>query len=88
MQSAGGEGRKDFPIIKQCLPLNFGPELCTIKVEDQSFFFIDETIDNRIIKERSSYAIITVVQGSAGEKQTEQEFVNMIGKNVWRWYAR
>ena len=60
----------------------------TIKVEDQSFFFIDETIDNRIIKERSSYAIITVVKGSAGEKQTEQEFVNMIGKNVWRWYAR
>lgn len=33
-QSTGGEGRKDFPIIKECLPWNFGPELCTIKVED------------------------------------------------------
>jgi hypothetical protein len=40
-----------------------------------------------MINERSSSAIIKVVQGSVGEKQIEQEFVNMIGKNVWRWYA-
>jgi hypothetical protein len=73
---------------KKCLPWNFGPELCATQVEDQSFFYIEEKVDNRMIKEKSSTAIITVVQGNVSEKQIELEFMNMLGKNLWRWSAR
>uniref|UniRef100_A0A804LT84 DUF4283 domain-containing protein n=1 Tax=Zea mays TaxID=4577 RepID=A0A804LT84_MAIZE len=41
-----------------------------------------------MIKEKSSTAIITVVQGNVSEKQIELEFMNMLGKNLWRWSAR
>jgi hypothetical protein len=37
-----------------------------------------------MIKEKSSTAIITVVQGNVGEKQIELEFMNMLDKNMWR----
>jgi hypothetical protein len=70
---------------KKCLPWNLGLELCVAQVEDQSFFYIEETIDNRMIGERSSTAMISMVQGSVDEKQIEQEFVNLLWKNVWRW---
>lgn len=30
---------------KGCVPWNTGPELCAAQVEDQSFFFIEESID-------------------------------------------
>jgi hypothetical protein len=73
---------------KKCLPWNFGPDLCAAQVEDQSFFYIEEKVDNRMIKEKSSTAIITVVQGNVGEKQIELEFMSMLGKNLWRWSAR
>ena len=73
---------------KKCLPWNFGLELCAAQVEDQSFFYIEEKVDNRMIKEKSSTAIITVIQGNVGEKQIELEFMNMLGKNLWRWFAR
>lgn len=46
---------------KKCLPWNFGLELCATQVEDQSFFYIDEKVDKRMIKEKSSTTIITVV---------------------------
>jgi hypothetical protein len=52
------------------------------------FFFIEEKIDNRMIKENTTTAIISIVQGVVGEKQIEHEFMNMFGKNVWRWFAR
>ncbi|PWZ08767.1 hypothetical protein Zm00014a_022650 [Zea mays] len=74
--------------MQKCLPWNFGPELCAAQVEDQSFFYIEEKVDNRMIKEKSSTAIITVIQGNVGEKQIELEFMNMLGKNLWRWFAR
>lgn len=46
---------------KRCVPWNMGSELCATQVEDQSFFFIDESIDNRMIKEKSSTTVIYVV---------------------------
>jgi hypothetical protein len=41
-----------------------------------------------MIKEKASTTIVSVVQGLVGEKQIEQEFMNMVGKSVWRWSAR
>lgn len=41
-----------------------------------------------MIKEKASMTIISVVQGAMGERKLEQEFMNMLGKNVWRWSAR
>jgi hypothetical protein len=54
--------------------------MCAIQVEDQSFFYIEEVIDTRMVRERTSTAVITMVQGSVGERQIEQEFVNLVGK--------
>jgi hypothetical protein len=58
------------------------------KLRIKVFFYIEERVDNRMIKEKSSTAIITVVQGNVGEKQIELEFMNMLGNNLWRWSAR
>lgn len=86
-ETCGGDDHTVF-YCKKCLPWNLGPELCAAQVEDQSFFYIEESIDTRMIRERSSTAVISVVQGTVGEKQIEQEFVNLVGKNIWRWTAR
>lgn len=40
-------------------------------------------VGNWMIKERSGTTDITVSRGSWG-KQIEQEFMNLLGKNVWR----
>jgi hypothetical protein len=67
---------------------NFGPELCAAQVPDQSFFFIDEQIDQKVLKERASVAIITVTDGVLNAKQIEQEFRNIISNDTWRWSAK
>lgn len=73
---------------KKCLPWNYGPELCATQVEDQSLFFIDECIDPRVAKEKSSTAVISVVSGDVSAKLIEMEFTNLIGTESWRWIAR
>jgi len=73
---------------KRCLPWNLGPELCAAQVEDQSFFFIDECIDPRVVKEKASTAVISVKQGSVNAKQIELEFMNLIGADTWKWKVR
>lgn len=70
------------------VPWNAGPELCATHVEDQSFFYINEKIDSKMIKEKPSTTIITVVQGEVDEKHIEMKFKNLLGKNVWRWPER
>ncbi|CAL4943271.1 unnamed protein product [Urochloa decumbens] len=67
---------------------NFGLELCAAQVEDQSFFFIDEHIDPRAFKEKSSTAIISVIEGNATAKHIEVEFQNTVDNIQWRWVAR
>lgn len=73
---------------KRYIPWNVGPELCTAQVEDQSFFFIDECIDTSVAKEKASTAVISITRGSVNAKQIEQEFMNLIGAEGWKWYAR
>lgn len=73
---------------KRCVPWNMGPELCAAQVEDQSFFYIEECIDPRVVKEKASTAVITVVSGMVTAKQIEMEFMNLIGAGTWRWQAR
>ncbi|CAO2150011.1 unnamed protein product [Urochloa humidicola] len=67
---------------------NFGPELCAAQVPDQSFFFIEEQIDHRALKEKSSTAIITVTNGEINARQIEQEFRNILSPDLWRWNAK
>lgn len=73
---------------KECLPWNYGPELCATQVEGQIFFHIDECIDPRVSKEKSSTAVITVLSGDTNAKLIELEFMNLIGADAWRWHAR
>jgi hypothetical protein len=65
-----------------CLPWNYGPELCAAHVEGHSFFHIDEIIDTKISTERASTAIITVLRGKVTAKDIEQMFMNLLGANV------
>ncbi|RLN04304.1 hypothetical protein C2845_PM13G12270 [Panicum miliaceum] len=67
---------------------NLGPELCAAQVPDQSFFFIDEHIDTRAAREKSSTAIITIISGELTSKQIELEFRDVVGKEFWKWVAR
>ena len=70
------------------MPWNVGPELCAAQVEDESFFYIDECIDARVAKEKSSTTVITVIRGAVNAKQIELEFMNLIGADAWRRHAR
>jgi len=45
-----------------------GPELCAAQVPDQSFFHIDEHIDSKAARDKSSTAIISVIQGELTAK--------------------
>lgn len=39
---------------KMCLSWNYGPKLCASQVEDQIFFYIEEDIDPRMVREKES----------------------------------
>ena len=67
---------------------NLGPELCAAQVPNQSFFFVDEHIDQRVLKEKASTAIITVLNGEISAKQIDMEFTNVLSPDYWRWNAR
>ena len=67
---------------------NMGPELCAAQVPDQSFFHIDEHIDQKTSRDRSSTAIITVVRGELTAKQIELEFRNIVSHEYWKWSAK
>lgn len=73
---------------RRCVPWDVGLELCAAQVEDQSFFFIDECIDPNVAKEKVSTTVITVMKGFVNAKQIETEFMNLIGVDGWKWYAR
>lgn len=71
-----------------CLPWNFGPELCAAQVEGRSFFHIDEIIDSKISRERASITMIMVLLGKVSAKDIEHMFMNLLSANAWRWIAR
>lgn len=73
---------------RKCLPWNYGPELYATQVEDQSFFYIEECIDPRATREKSSIAVISVVSGDVNARLIEMEFANLIRIESWRWIAR
>ena len=47
---------------------NSGPELCAAQVPDQSFFYIEEQVDQKIMREKASTAINTVTNGTLTAK--------------------
>ncbi|KAG2602427.1 hypothetical protein PVAP13_5KG678600 [Panicum virgatum] len=67
---------------------NVGPELCAAQVMNQSFFYIDENIDPKVVREKASTAIITVRKGELSAKQIENEFKTVVSSEHWKWIAR
>lgn len=67
---------------------SMGPELYAAQVHNQSFFYIDEHIDQRVIRHRASLAIITVIRGVLTAKELEMEFRSILNPDTWRWNAR
>lgn len=67
---------------------NLGRELCAAQVPYLSFFFIDEHIDAKASKEKSSTAIITVFPDVLASKLIEMEFKNIVSGDISKWNAR
>ena len=67
---------------------NLGPELCAAQVPNQSFFYIDEHVDQKLKREKASTAIVTVINGVMSAKQIEGEFRRIVGADVWKWSAK
>lgn len=53
-------------------------------MEDQSFFFIEESVDPRVSKEEECIGVINIIQGHATVKQIEQQFMYLVGSNSWK----
>ena len=66
---------------------NAGPKLCAAQVHKQSFFFIDENIDLKASKDKTSTAIITMVKGDLTAKMIENEFTRLVSSAHWKWSA-
>lgn len=62
--------------------------MCAAQVSNQSFFYIDENIDPKTSREKSSTAIITVSRGDLTSKQLENEFKSVVSSEHWKWSAR
>ena len=62
--------------------------MCCSDPESEFFFHIDEHIDQKTSRDRSSTAIITVVRGELTAKQIELEFCNIISHEYWKWSAK
>lgn len=71
-----------------CLPWNYGPELCAAQVEGQGFFHIDEIIDPKVAREKASTAVISIISGSVSAKDIEHMFMNLLGSDAWCWTVR
>jgi hypothetical protein len=57
-------------------------------VENQSFFYIEEKVDHKVLQEKSSIAIISVLSGQATARQIEEEFKHVVEGSNWRWTTR
>ena len=66
---------------------NNGPEFCAIQVPKQSFFYIEENLDNKNAKERTT-ALINVVRGELSVKMIENEFKRLVSSTHWKWVAK
>jgi len=62
--------------------------VCCSDPESEFVFHIDEHIDQKTSRDRSSTAIITVVRGELTAKQIELEFHNIICHEYWKWSAK
>lgn len=73
---------------KWCVPWNTGPELCAAQVENQSFFFIEECINPRVVREKECSVVFTMLNVQVTSKQIEVEFMNLAESVSWKWNAR
>jgi len=67
---------------------NLGLELCAAQVPDQGFFYIEEQLDQKTIREKASTTIITVINGTLTARQIEVEFRRIVGADIWKWNAK
>ena len=52
------------------------------------FFYIEEQVDQRMLREKASTAIISVINGTLSAKEIEAEFRRIVVSDVWKWNAR
>ena len=62
--------------------------MCAAQVPNQSFFYIDESIDPKAVREKASTSIITVKRGELTAKQIENEFKSVVSSEHWKWSER
>ena len=66
------------------LALNF----VLLKSLIKGFFYIEEQVDQRMLREKASTAIISFINGTLSAKEIEAEFRRIVVSDVWKWNAR
>lgn len=66
----------------------WGLNYVQLRYVTRAFFNMDEHIDAKASKEKSSTTILTVISGELTSKKIEMELRNIVSSGIWKWNAR
>ncbi|KAM0878744.1 hypothetical protein ACQ4PT_034685 [Festuca glaucescens] len=74
-------------ICQTVLPWECVPSMCGFQAPGRGFFYMPDQSSSKLIKERATSVVITIIEGSATSREIEQSF-NIIFGDSWRCTAR
>jgi hypothetical protein len=74
-------------ICQTVLPWECVPSMCGFQAPGRGFFYMPDQSSSKLIKERATSVVITIIEGNATSREIEQSF-NMIFGDSWRCTAR
>ncbi|KAM0822800.1 hypothetical protein ACQ4PT_071276 [Festuca glaucescens] len=74
-------------ICQTVLPWECVPSMCGFQAPGRGFFYMPDQSSSKLIKERATSVVITIIEGNATSREIEQSF-NIIFGDSWRCTAR
>jgi hypothetical protein len=74
-------------ICQTILPWECTPSMCGFQAPGRGFFYMPDLSSSKLIKERATSVVITIIEGNATGREIEQSF-NLIFGDSWRCTAR
>ncbi|KAM0861547.1 hypothetical protein ACQ4PT_045822 [Festuca glaucescens] len=74
-------------ICQTILPWECAPSMCGFQAPGRGFFYMPDQSSSKLIKERATSVVITIIEGNATCREIEQSF-NIIFGDSWRCTAR
>ncbi|KAM0916657.1 hypothetical protein ACQ4PT_010013 [Festuca glaucescens] len=74
-------------ICQIILPWECAPSMCGFQAPGRGFFYMPDQSSSKLIKERATSVVITIIEGNATCREIEQSF-NIIFGDSWRCTAR